>query len=331
MGHADQISRQGEQDGAPAAIQRASWHLLTLVENLLEQARQGEGAVQLNPGPVQLAPLLDDMNDLFSVQAAAKDLALRIAEPPCDVRLQADELRLRQVLINLISNAIRYTREGHVNLDVRFEDDALVFRVEDTGPGIEKGDRERIFQPFMRLHPGQQGGAGLGLSITRQLIEAMGGTLGLDSEPGQGSTFSFSLPVSPAAGEELPADLLAGLRVLLVDDDPDVLAVHELYLQDWGMRVHSVTSLTEACALLREHNFDLVFTDQHLEEGSGTQLLQAVNDQDQACRTILCSGSGVTPGWEQELGGVADAFLLKPVTPDQLRATISRLLSKAPN
>jgi CheY-like chemotaxis protein len=301
--------------------------LLTLVENLLEQARQGEGAVQLNPGPVQLAGLLEDMKDLFSIQAAVKDLDLAIAEPPPGVRLEADELRLRQVLINLISNAIRYTREGQVNLDVRVRDEALVFRVEDTGPGIEKSDQERIFQPFMRLDPGQQTGAGLGLSITRQLIEAMGGQLELESEPGRGSTFSFSLPLNSAGGQEFPADLLAGLQVLLVDDDPDVLAVHELYLQDWGMKVHSASNLPEAFALLRQHTFDLVFADQHLEEGTGTELLEAVSEQYEACRTILCSGSGVTPGWEQELGDIADAFLLKPVSPDRLRAVISRLFA----
>ncbi|MBT8048103.1 MAG: response regulator [Gammaproteobacteria bacterium] len=327
MGHAGLLMQHQQDAEAPAAIQRASWHLLTLVENLLEQARQGEGVTRLNPAPVHLDSLLEDMRNLFTVQAKAKGLELFTAGPPAEIALEADELRLRQVLINLLSNAVRYTREGRVDLDVQTKDGALQFRVIDTGPGIEESDRERIFQPFMRLDTGQQAGAGLGLHITRQLIDAMGGKLELDSEPGRGSTFRFTLPLGAVDAPGAPPDLLKGRSVLLVEDDPDVLAIHQLYMQDLGMQVHSVTSLPEAFVLLEQQRFDLVFTDLHLETGSGKELLQYVQGQGGDSRTILCSGSGVAANWREKLGGIADEFLLKPVPPERLKAAIIRVLS----
>ncbi len=329
MGHADVMSRQMSDVKLPAAIQRASWHLLTLVENLLEQARQGEGVVQLSPGPVHLASVLEDMQDLFSVQAVAKNLGLGIADAPAEVCLEADELRLRQVLINLLSNALRYTREGRVDLEVQVVDNALIFRVIDTGPGISEPDQERIFQPFMRLDETHQAGAGLGLTITRQLIDAMGGKLGIESEPGHGSTFSFSLPLDRSARSDISADQLAGCSVLLVDDDVDILSIHEIFLKDWGMQVHSASTLSGAFALLKLHTFDLVFTDLHLEDGGGEELLQFIRAQRHACRTILCSGSGVSEDWKERFGGITDEFLLKPVRPDRLKAAINRTLSGA--
>ena len=112
MGHADLLARQMSDTSLPAAIQRASWHLLTLVENLLEQSRQGEGYLQLSPAPVDLINILQDMLDLFTLQAETKGLELSIVAPTSKVPLEVDELRLRQVLINLLSNAIRYTEQG---------------------------------------------------------------------------------------------------------------------------------------------------------------------------------------------------------------------------
>lgn len=326
MGQADLLSRALEDTSPSAAIQRASWHLLTLVENLLEQAREGEQSVHLNPGPVELAQLLQDMQALFAEQARGKSLELAVSDAPDGWALEADELRLRQVLINLLGNAIRYTREGGVRLDVDVAGDRLEFRVTDSGPGIAEEDRERIFRPFMRLDDTGQTGAGLGLSITRQLVEAMGGQIELDSRPGRGSTFRFSLSAVRADRPAMARDL-AGLEVLLVEDDPDALAVYELFLADWGIRVHSAPGLNEALALAREQSFDLVISDLYLDRDSGAEVLRAVRERQPSCRTVLCSGSGAYSNWREQFGDVADEFLLKPIQPDNLRAAIEQVLA----
>ena len=327
MGHADLLARQMSDASAAAAIQRASWHLLTLVENLLEQARQGEGIVQLNPTPVDLKIILQDMRDLFSVQAGVRGLELSILDLPAEVYLEVDELRLRQILINLLSNAIRFTTEGRVELAISVASEIVTFEVRDTGPGISVSDQELIFQPFVRLNPQRETGAGLGLSITRQLVEAMGGRLQLDSEPGRGSSFSFSLHMQ-AEKEPNTFPELDGLTVLLVDDDADILALYELLMQDWGMQVVCASSLPQALELAEQQLFDLVFTDVHLEEGNGMDLLRAVRKLQSECMTVLCSGAGISADWQQRYGEFADEFLLKPVGPGHLRAAISRTMRR---
>ena len=325
MGYADRLAREPSANGSPAAIQRASWHLLTLVENLLEQARQGEGAVHLNPGPIDIPTLLRDLRELFSHQALSKGLELVMATAPKGAAIVNDELRLRQALINLLSNAVRYTREGRVELAVQIIGDRLEFAVSDTGPGIKSRDHERIFRPFERLDAEEQTGAGLGLSITRQVVEAMGGVLKLDSEPGQGSTFRFSLSLAAeqSNASAMPFD---GLKALLVEDDPDVSAIQELYLTDFGFQVDSAASLADGLALIGRSEYDVVVTDLFLDEDSGADLLRAVREAQPTCRTLLCSGTGTYAGWEKHFGSLADEFLLKPVQPENLRAALERIM-----
>lgn len=198
----------------------------------------------------------------------------------------------------------------------------------DSGPGISASDQEQIFKPFMRLDESVQTGAGLGLSITRHLVDAMGGQIELDSEPGQGSTFWFSLPTSREAESALPRDL-AGLRVLLVEDDPDTLAIFELFLADWGIQVSSASTPSKALALAGKQDFKLVISDLHLQQDSGADLLQAVRALQPACKTMLCSGSGGSSDWKARYGSFVDDFLMKPIRPDNLRAAIERVLIKA--
>lgn len=327
MGHADMLAREMGDAALPAAIQRASWHLLTLVENLLEQARQGAGTVHLNPGRVDVTGVLGDMRELFSLQAENRGLELNVAEPAEEISLGTDELRLRQVLINLLSNAIRYTDEGHIDLDVDVAPESLTFRVSDTGPGIDIQEQERIFQPFQRLNPNQQSGAGLGLAIARQLVDAMGGELVLESEPGRGSTFSFRLPVELRDRSGQFQDL-NGLCVLLVDDDTDALDIYEVFLMDWGIQVDRASDLQLALELAGQRHYDLVITDLHLGEENGIDLLRFVRARHDKCRTMLCSGSGISSDWQERFGEFADEFLLKPVRPDSLRSAIQNALAR---
>ncbi len=313
MGHAELLSGQVAETRLPAAIQRASWHLLTLVENLLEQARQGEGIVQLSPGPVDVAAMLSDMRELFAQQAAARGLELQVHGPDTPLVIETDELRLRQVLIKLLSNALRYTPQGRVELSAEATRDGVEFSVRDTGPGIEERDRERIFKPFSRLDPDRETGAGLGLTISRQLVGAMGGELALESEMGRGSVFSFVLPAG-RAGRGGSSATLQGARVLLVDDDPDVLDLYAILMGDWGLQVHAASSLGQALDAAGEQSFEMVVTDLQLGDGSGLDLLTRLRESQPGCRTILVSGSALADADCT----LADTVLMKPVQPGRL-------------
>ena len=282
--------------------------------------------MHLNPAPVDLGTVLKDMKELFVDQARSKGLELIVGELPQAIVVETDELRLRQALINLLGNAIRYTKEGRVELAVTLGDRRLTFAVSDSGPGIGDADRDRIFKPFQRLDPADQTGAGLGLSITQHLVSAMGGELVLDSEPGQGSNFHFSLPLG-AGQAPVPAESFHGLRVLLVEDDPDARAIYQLFLADFGLTVDSASSLGDGIAHIAESRYDLVITDLHLDGESGADLLAAVRAAQPDCRTLLCSGAGASADWRERFGAMADDFLQKPVLPENLRAALERVMA----
>ena len=321
MGYAELLNGSQPGSRAPAAIQRASWHLLTLVENLLEQARMGEGILELNLTPVDVTQVIDDMRELFTIQAGSRGLELHV-ECAADLQpLISDELRLRQVLINLISNAIRYTDKGLVRLSCTINEGAVRFQVEDTGKGIAEEDIERVFKAFTRLNPEGESGAGLGLSISQQLVEALGGKLELDSAPGKGSTFSFDLPQTPV-GTAAPGGSLAGISILLVEDDDDLRAMYEIFLEDWGMQVTSVPGYRRAVEAFRNNPTDLIMTDLYLADGNGVELLAELRPLKPGTAAILCSGSGAVEGGFPDDPDCADAFIVKPIAAEHLRSII---------
>jgi signal transduction histidine kinase len=189
-------------------IRRSGEHLLTLINNVLDLSKIEAGKITLNETNCDLYRLLDDLNDFFTLKANDKALYLhvsRVENLPQYVR--TDEVKLRQVLINLLNNALKFTQEGGVSVEARAAEQSigeaglpralLHFEVEDTGPGIPLEELERIFEAFVQAQAGQQTpeGTGLGLSISRKFVELMGGSLFASSYPGQGAKFEFELPV----------------------------------------------------------------------------------------------------------------------------------------
>jgi CheY-like chemotaxis protein len=325
MAHAERLNVQ--QPGAPelAAIQRGSWYLLTLVENLLEQARMGEGGRSLELASVDVMALLRDMQELFSIQACSKGLTFSVSNPDEVQYVYADDLRLRQVLVNLLSNAVRYTLEGGIRLQCRRLGDAIEFCVSDTGKGIDKADIQRIFQPFTRVNPAGEGGAGLGLTISQQLVAAMHGELNVQSQPGKGSTFCFSLPAGTVALSET-TESLQGLRVVLLEDDNDIREMYQIWLEDWGAVVRGFTSCERAIAEFNDYPTDLVLTDLFLEDGNGMDLLKILRETNPNVATVVCSGSdniGASCEDEKEL---VDCFISKPVSASRLESAIQSVV-----
>lgn len=317
MGYADRLQTQFPDSEHPAALQRASWHLLTLVENLLEQARDGDESVQLNPTRFSLDNLVTDIRALFLMQARTKGLEFEVTLSPGAVVIELDELRLRQILINLVSNALRYTQKGRVGVRLHHDDKALRIEVKDTGRGIAKQDQKAIFEPFTQVGEGNTTGTGLGLTITRQLVKRMGGKLRVASKPGVGSKFTVSIPCERISGAEDQFPQLKG-NVLWVDDDQDILNLYQVLLADWGLQVHTAGSCSQAREMMQLHTCPVVVADMYLTDGDGLELTRSFQDENPEIQAIIISGSSVS---DLEPGSGASgirAFLQKPIDPDIL-------------
>jgi len=176
----------------------AGEHMLSLINAILDIARIEAGRLELKLAPFEPAALADSVAALLAGQAGP-EVALRVVlAPDLPARLRGDAGRIRQVLVNLLANALRFTTRGSVALDVRYTAGELQVAVEDTGPGISDADMARLFQPFSQVGVGDGRGSGIGLALCKQLVEAMNGHIGVDSEPGRGSRFHFAVPL-PAA------------------------------------------------------------------------------------------------------------------------------------
>ena len=322
MGYADLLRAELPDSENPRALQRASWHLLTLVENLLEQASEGDVSVKLNPTRFSLDRLVGDIDALFRTQSAAKGLDFEVKSSPGDIELECDELRLRQILINLVSNALRYTQQGQVSVHFIHRENKLFIRVRDTGRGIAPEDIERIFEPFTRVGEGNTSGAGLGLTITRQLIERMGGKLTVESKPGIGSEFRVGVLCSRVQDECREAPQLSG-TLLWVDDDQDILSLYQLMLESWGLHVLTASSITQAKEMAKRHDFPVVVTDMHLTDGDGLELFSYLRTAHPGIVGIIISGSGVVDLAPETAGSGIRAFLQKPIDADVLYKEIA--------
>jgi signal transduction histidine kinase len=191
----------------------ASEHLLLLVNDVLDLAKIEAGSMELELSEVAIPEVLHSAVSMHSERAARGGVELTLTTEPKEITIVADSRRIRQVVFNLVSNAVKFTpREGRIDVSARLDDGQVEIAVADTGPGIASEDLETIFEEFKQATNGKQSeGTGLGLPLSRRLVELHGGRLWVESEPGQGSTFRFTLPVGPtepAVGRGTVADAL---------------------------------------------------------------------------------------------------------------------------
>jgi PAS domain S-box-containing protein len=276
------LARQVE--GTPAADLvtrqlRALDSMADLLNVLLDVSKLETGGVQPALAEVPLAALFADLERHFEAAAASRGLEVSVSAPQVVVR--SDRVLLRQLLQNLLSNALKFTREGGVRLAAEEGPDGVVITVTDTGIGIAPADLERIFDEYFQVAGagGGQAGFGLGLTIVRRLAVLLGLTLSVASEPGRGTTFRLVLPASAVVTSPTPQDPVAGASattaaalkpaVLIVEDDAPVRTALELLLSLEGYPVRSAGTAAEAVATFRAHGdeIDIVLTDYHLDEG----------------------------------------------------------------
>jgi len=317
-------------------ITRSGEHLLDLIDNVLEMSRMEAGHVALEEVDTDLRRVVDDALALMRLRAGEKglDLTSRIAqEVPRAVR--ADPVRLRQVLINLMGNAIKFTSVGHVALRVDVVSTTpggptrVVFEIEDSGPGIALEDQARIFDAFERaVATGEaQAGTGLGLAICRDLVGRMGGTLGVTSIPGQGATFRVELPMVVLSEEEcapyMPGDRrVVGLepgqrrwRVLIAEDRPENRLLLRRMLEPVGFDVIEAVDGLDAISRFQDGRPDLVFMDIRMPRLDGREATRRIKATPQGARTpvIAITAHALDDERREILAAGCDGFLRKPV------------------
>lgn len=265
-------------------IERSARHLTALVEAVLDEARLDAGQIELREADFDLYELLDDLAAMMAPMAADKELSFVCqiaAAVPRTIR--ADEVRLRQILINLLGNAIKFTEYGGIQLVTTYADGRLVSSVTDTGPGISIVDQEKVFRAFDRVGEQQSAGAGLGLTISLRLAQLMGGEISLDSAPGQGCTVAVNLPVSIGGDSQtVPSNVLTAppeeshatksVSVLVCDDDEDMLALLEYYLHRAGYGLIVTTNGADAVSKTLAFDPDIVLMDCSLPGISGPEV-----------------------------------------------------------
>ena len=261
-----------------AVVRRSAQRLKGLVDDLLTHARIGEGKLALHFSSVDVRTLVQDIVHAHLPSAQVKGLKLRTDLDGLPPEVHTDALRLHQIIDNLVGNAVRFTLGGEVVIEAAMADGkTLRILVSDTGPGIPLEEQQRIFERFERATASEQDhGAGLGLAITRRVVDLLGGTIALDSGTGKGSRFTVRLPVSagpvPAPSPALAPDT-SGLRILYVED----VATNRMIVQEWAARWQWKLTMTEtaenALAACSRETFDLFLIDLGLGQGiSGLKL-----------------------------------------------------------
>ncbi|NJN64835.1 MAG: response regulator, partial [Acidobacteria bacterium] len=331
--------------------------MLALIDDILDFSKIEAGRMDLRPAPFDVRALIAGVVQLLAVRAAAKGLALDATVdadvPACVV---GDTVRVRQVLLNLVGNALKFTDSGRVDVRVAIasrdaENVTLVFAVRDTGIGIPEERRAAIFEPFVQVDGSStrdHGGAGLGLAISARLASMMGGTIVVESTLGLGSTFRFVVPardlgeraqlgLASEAGAAPMADpapfSIEPLSVLLVEDNRVNRRVVERMLVKSGHRVTEATNGAEAITALERESFDLILMDVQMPVMDGFEATAAIRARERASRVrtpiVALTAHAMKGDRERCLEAGMDDYLSKPVRLKDLLALLARTMSPA--
>ena len=334
MGYIDLLSRltTGKREGLYLHnMKESSEHLLALVNSLLDFYRLDINKVDVDNVAFCPAQLFETIREGFAAMAQAKGIALVLeAGPGAGDEVMGDPFRIRQVADNLISNALKFTDEGSVTIRADVVEGRLVFSVRDTGRGIGREEKERIFQEFVRLRSAQGvDGFGLGLSIVDRLVKLLGGSISLESRLGEGSKFIVSVPVGRSSGKkpdgpQQPARTAArpDLKVLLIDDDPLQLEMTAGMCRQAGVAAECCQYPEYAAKLVAEGVFDAVFTDIQMPSADGFSVLAAVRGVDSAIPVVAVSARGEMDAGDFSARGFAGC-LRKPFTANELVAVLN--------
>ncbi|MDL2272899.1 response regulator [Desulfovibrio sp. OttesenSCG-928-I05] len=324
-------------------IKLSSGSLLKLINDILDSAKMEAGKFELVPANYNLLLMLDNLCSIIELMAGGKGLEFSFTHigeiPPC---LYGDVDRLRQVLLNLLNNAVKYTKHGKVSFRMTNEGSTLLFEVTDTGIGIKPETLPIIFDPYSQVggkDAAQIEGTGLGLNITQKLVEMMDGSVGVASEYGKGSTFYARIPLIPGNQEEFFETTQAqnsaaqewNAHVLVVDDNHLNLVVAEGLLSMFGVTCDLALSGAEAIQLVQCNHYSIVFMDQMMPEMDGLETTQAIRELGEEYTTlpiIALTANALTGARETLMEAGMDDFLSKPIEIGELQRLLDHWLSE---
>ncbi len=316
---------------AVTVIRRGGDHLLSLIEGTLDIARIEAGKLRLQNKPMRFRDCMQEIVRMFELQAAAKGIVFRrvLADGLPEV-VRADEKRVRQILINVLGNAVKFTQTGRVEFRVSFAREMAVFEIEDTGPGIAALDLDHMFEPFARGNEGG-GGTGLGLTISKMLTQLMGGEMTVRSTvdaKDSGTVFRIRLFLPEVHGARLPVEaprsartgyLGTRKRILVVDNEEVERELMVSVLQPLGFEMATVASGHACLAWLGEHPADAILMDLAMPGIDGWATVRAIRAQSlSAAPVAIVSGNAFDKGLDNDVGISIEDFILKPVRVNEL-------------
>ncbi len=319
-------------------VKRNASYLLNLIDNVLEQARSETQQVTINPIHCSIKKLLMDIKRLFLPMAHERKLTFQL-DMAADLpeQLLLDEIRFRQVLINLITNALKFTKQGSVSLSLHWQADRLHFSVTDTGAGISEPGKVKIFQAFHREQSTQHiQGVGLGLSISRDLVELMGGKLQLESVLDKGSRFFAdiyapvpqSVPASIAVPLELPQNL-SNYSVLLAEDSVGIRTLMALYLQEGGYQTLLAEDGVQAVKMALQYQPNALLMDLQMPVLDGFAATRELRQQGFEAPIIALSASTLAQDRKEAMQAGCNLYLMKPLDADYLLLNLQKILHPA--
>ena len=328
-------------------INQSGKHLLALIDDVLDLSKIEAGRLVLEPSHFDLGQVLQELQSLMFVRAQQKGLAFTV-ERSRDLPqwINVDGGKLRQVLINLVGNAIKYSAKGSVTLRAKVADAEstrlrLRFEVQDTGPGIAPEDRERIFHPFVRLvdRSAAENGTGLGLAIARQFVELMGGMLAVDSEQGVGSLFHFEIPVEVLADHAVQTESVAvrvvgvedgqpRYRLLIAEDQPENRLLLHKMLEPLGFELRDAANGMEAIEQFEQWHPDLIWMDIRMPVLDGIEASRRIKATEAGAHTriVAITAHAMENERKEILGAGCDDFVRKPYRETEIFEALSRQL-----
>jgi CheY-like chemotaxis protein/GGDEF domain-containing protein/two-component sensor histidine kinase len=329
-------------------IHRSGKHLLGLINDILDLSKVEAGRMELHPEPLAVSTLVQGCLDIVKPLAAKKHIDLKAACEPAELLVEADAARVKQVLYNLLSNAVKFTPEGgRVSVDATIQGEEVHVAVQDTGVGIAADDQELVFEEFRQVDGAatrEQEGTGLGLALVRRLVELHGGRIWLRSTIGEGSTFTFALPLrsakaavtgegKPRNAQESPRRTVresrGGLPVVIVEDEQAAAELLTLHLTRAGYEVHRAASAVEAVGLVKEVKPFAVTLDVLMPDRDGWDILASLKS-DPDTRDIPVIVVSIVDNRELGFALGASDYLVKPIDRKALLGALQRLIAQPP-
>lgn len=335
LGYCDLLRSSGlsaEQQNQLNAIKLAGQSQLALVNDLLDLSKIQAGRFSIDREPYSLHALLVELESMYGYRSEAVSFTIE-NELELEHQLLGDCARVRQILINLLSNAFKFTQKGSVALRIGREEGKLQFIVSDTGIGIAPGNLDKLFKQFEQIDQSitrKFGGTGLGLAISQSLADLMNGEITVSSQLGTGSEFTLSIPFELSEKSDAHSSVIAPTvtkrfngRVLVVEDTPTLQVLVTMLLEKLGLEVHVANDGLEATEMIRNSQFDLVLMDMHMPRMDGLEATAVIKRYDKQIPIIALTANVSAANRQEFISAGADGFLEKPISTDALHEILA--------